>query len=441
MSLLRIEGGYPLNGELRAAGNKNAVLPMMAAALLTRQEVVLSNVPDIGDVHTMSALLRKLGVKVRWEKHRRRLCICAAELTDNPDLPRTECSRIRGSILLAAPFLSRKGRVSLYPPGGDVIGMRRLDTHFYGLEKLGAHLETSDRLTVCAEKPLSGTDMFLSEASVTATEQILIAAAAARGTTVIRNAACEPHVRDLGELLQKMGARIEGLGTNIVEVTGADGFCGAQHEVVPDHTEAGSYLALAAATGGKIRVDGIIRSHFWMVRRVFERLGTDLELVDDAAIVDGTSRGAVKPAYSGGIPMIDDGIWPQFPSDLMSVMVVLATQVPGTILFFEKMYESRLYFVDRLNAMGANTVVCDPHRVVVCGPSQLHGIELASPDIRAGMALVGAALCAEGTSIIRNVNCIDRGYEDITCRLQALGARVERLDDNDIDNAATGGKG
>ncbi len=428
MSVLEIEGGVPLSGEMDVRGSKNAVLPMIAASLLTTDEVVLENIPDIRDVRTMVRIVSALGVETDWQVEQRRLSICAGTVAEHR-LPPKACSEMRASILLLAPLLYRMGCAEMSPPGGDVIGVRGVDTHFYGLEKLGAEIQMGRTFFLKLHHALQGNDLFLSEASVTATEQLLMAACAAEGRTIIRNAACEPHVSDLAVLLQKMGADIKGVGSNVLEVQGGKQLQGATHRVVSDHTEAGSFLAIAAATGGNLTVRGIDRPHYWMIRRVFETLGIWIELEGDEARVAQEQQRRVQPTYSGGIPCIDDGVWPHFPSDLMSMAILLATQVHGTVLFFEKLYESRMYFVDRLNTMGANTVVCDPHRVVVCGPSQLYGIELASPDIRAGVALVGAALCASGISTIRNVECIDRGYEDIAERLKHLGARVARHSD------------
>ena len=426
MNTLEISGGIPLSGTLSAVGNKNAVLPMIAASLLTREEVVLENVPDIDDVRTMIAIVGRFGVHVDWDPEQRRLQLCADDLQEGrvaDDL----CRRIRASILMVAPLLVRLGTATIGPPGGDVIGCRRLDPHFYGLRKLGAELDLGLPFRFQAKEGLSGADMFLSEASVTATEQIMMAAACARGKTVLRNAACEPHVTDLASMLNDMGADIRGVGSNVLEIHGVPALGGTTHRVISDYTEVGSFLALGAATGGDVTITGIDYTHYWMVNRVFERLGIDLEFPDRGTVrVRRHRETSIRPAHGGGMPVIDDGPWPQFPSDLMSVMIVLATQIHGNILFFEKMYEGRMYFVDRLIAMGANTVICDPHRVVVCGPSTLKGIELSSPDIRAGIALVGAALCADGTSVIRNVHLIDRGYEDIAGRLRSLGAHVLR---------------
>lgn len=315
------------------------------------------------------------------------------------------------------------------PPGGDVIGRRRLDSHVHGLECLGAIVEMAECFRFRAPVRLRGAEIFLPEASVTATAQVLMGAVLSRGNTIIRNAATEPHISDLARMLCSMGARITGIDSNVLQIEGVDRLSGCTHRIVSDHTEAGSFLALAAATGGDVEVTGVDPGHYRMTERAFARLGVELEYgADSVRVREGQGR-CVVGDLGGGIPVIDDGPWPQFPSDLMSVMIVLATQVSGTVLFFEKMYESRMYFVDRLVAMGANAVICDPHRAVVCGPSRLHGISLSSPDIRAGMALIGAALCADGESSIKNLQLVDRGYERIDERLKSLGADVHRLED------------
>ncbi len=426
MNSFRIVGGNALTGTIEASGNKNAVLPMIAAALLTDEPVILDHVPDIGDVQTMLTLAHALGATVDWDRQQGVLTLHAAQLLD-AELPRNLCREIRAGILFAAPLLHRSGCATMFPPGGDVIGRRRLDVHFGGLRRMGAQIDTDDRFVFRTHGRLEGADLFLPEASVTGTAQLLLAAVLAEGTTTIRNAACEPHIGDLARLLTGMGARIEGTDSNTLTVHGVSRLQGVRHRVVSDHTEVGSLLALGAATGGGVTVTGVDPSHYPKVKQVFARFGVDLECgADTVSIAPGQQR-CVQPDLDGGIPVIDDGPWPHFPSDLMSVMIVLATQATGTVLFFEKMYESRMYFVDRLVAMGANAVICDPHRAVICGPSRLHGITLSSPDIRAGMALVAAALCAPGESIIRNVHLIDRGYESIETKLSALGAAIERV--------------
>ncbi|NQZ56691.1 MAG: UDP-N-acetylglucosamine 1-carboxyvinyltransferase [Lentisphaeraceae bacterium] len=426
MAILKVEGGYPLSGTVKIAGNKNAILPMIAAALLTEEEVVLTNVPDIVDVAIMLEIAREQGARI--ERDGDRLLIHAKNMTSG-EISQKLCTQIRTSVLFVAPLLHRCGHVQIYPPGGDVIGRRRLDTHFYGLEKLGATIEIERTYTFDLKDGFKGSDLFFDEASVTATEHILMAAAVAEGHTVMRNVASEPHVQDLAKLLNSMGANISGIGTNQLTIEGVSSLHGTEHRVCSDHIEAASFLAIAAATGGSITVEGVEKSHYWMARRVFATLGVQLDLQHDKIYLPPNQQLKVQRDFGGAMPRIDDGPWPQFPSDMMSCMIVLATQVEGTVLFFEKMFESRLYFVDKLIAMGANAVVCDAHRVVVSGKSDLRPMNLVSPDIRAGMALIGAALCAKGTSEVHNIHMIDRGYENIEKRLQAIGARVTRIED------------
>jgi UDP-N-acetylglucosamine 1-carboxyvinyltransferase len=423
MSLFEIEGGVPLRGTVRASGNKNAILPMIAACLLTDQEVVLDNVPDIVDVRHMLEVVVALGGRV--ERSGERVSVHAASLTGS-EISRELCNKVRTSILFVAPLLHRMGRARLYAPGGDVIGRRRLDTHFYGLQKLGAHVEVNDGFAFSMPGPLTGAEMFFDEPSVTGTEHIMMAAVVSAGHTLIRNAACEPHVQDLAVLLNAMGARISGIGTNQLSIEGVPSLTGTHHTVCHDHVEAASYLALAAATGGEIKVEGTDLHAYWMCRRVFATLGVKIELYKDHILLPGNQERRVTRDHDGSIPVIGDGPWPQFASDQMSCMITLATQVEGSVLFFEKMFESRLYFVDRLISMGAHAVVCDPHRVVISGPAKLNATTLTSPDIRAGMALLGAALCAKGKSTVQNANMIERGYERIEEKLQGLGARITR---------------
>jgi UDP-N-acetylglucosamine 1-carboxyvinyltransferase len=423
MSRFVIQGGRPLEGEVRVAGNKNAVLPMLAATLLTGEEVRLQNVPRIRDVSCMLEILAALGAEVEQAGSDVRV---RARALQSSEVPRELSERVRTSILVVAPLLHRLGRARLHPPGGDAIGRRRLDAHFYGLERLGVQVDGAS-LEFRADQRMQAAHLFFDEASVTATEHILMAAVLARGETILRNAASEPHVQDLIRLLQKMGARIDGAGTDTLVIEGVERLSGAEHRVVSDHVEAGSYLALAAATGGSVTVRETVKGHFWMIRRVFERFSLELEIQDDRVVLPGGQRPAVRKDAGGAIPRIDDGPWPQFPSDLMSAMLVLATQSEGTVLFFEKMFESRLYFVDPLVQMGANIIVCDPHRVVVSGPSRLRGHTVASPDIRAGMAMIIAALCAHGRrSVVANAEIVDRGYEGIEGKLTALGADIVR---------------
>ncbi|MFP6641015.1 MAG: UDP-N-acetylglucosamine 1-carboxyvinyltransferase, partial [Myxococcota bacterium] len=336
------------------------------------------------------------------------------------------CERVRSSFLFVAPLLHRTGRASLHPPGGDQIGRRRLDAHYYGLRGLGAEVDVED-LEFRLRGRFQGSMLFFDEASVTATEHVLMAAVVADGETILLNAASEPHVQDLARMLVSMGANIEGLGTNTLTIQGVDSLHGTRHEVVSDHIEVGSYLALAAATGGEITVHGTLRGHYWMIKRVFERLGVKLDLQSDRIVLASGQTPQILLDEGRATPTIDDGPWPQFPSDMMSPMLVLATQSEGSVLFFEKMFESRMYFVDPLIQMGANIIVCDPHRVLVSGRTRLRGQTVRSPDIRAGMALLIAALCAEGRpSVVQNAEILDRGYGKIEENLTALGAEIAR---------------
>ena len=423
MSRFVIHGGRPLSGELVASGNKNAALPIIAATLLTDEEVVLDNVPQIRDVLNMLAILEHLGAEVHQNGDQVR--VRARDIKET-EIPWELCEQTRTSFLYVAPLLARCGRAKVCPPGGDLIGRRRLDPHFYGLRLLGAEVD-EEELRFTVPKRLRGRRLFFDEASVTATEHLLMAAVLSDGITTILNAAGEPHVQDLGRLLQAMGAKIDGLGSNTIRVEGVERLGGAHHRVISDHIEVGSYLALAAATGGEITIRGTARRNYWMMRRVFERFGLDLELGLEHVRLDGSQRARVQRDAGGATPRVDDGPWPQFPSDMMSPMLVLATQAEGTILFFEKMYEGRMWFVDPLVQMGANVVVCDPHRVLVMGPSRLHGTTVRSPDIRAGMALIIAALCADRRPcVVQNAEVIDRGYEHVEDKLRALGADIVR---------------
>ncbi len=425
MSRFIIIGRQKIEGALTPVGNKNAALPMLAASVLTDEPVVLNNMPRIEDVQVMLALLDDLGVTV--EQSGRRVTLCAAGLRKR-SLDAQLCRRVRSSILLAGPMAARHGRVTLYPPGGDVIGRRRVDSHFSGLQGLGVRARIGSRY-VLESKALRAADILLDEASVTATENVLMAAVLAPGRTTIFNAACEPHVADLGALLVKMGARIEGLGTNRITVRGVRRLRGARHRISPDYIEIGSYMAAAAVTGGKLNAGPVSGPPCLPVMaRVFDELGAPWIRDGKSVVYKPRSRLTIRRDIGSAIPKIEDGPWPSFPSDLLGVALVMATQAKGTALFFEKMFESRLYFVDQLIGMGARIVQCDPHRVLVDGPSRLHGAHMASPDIRAGMALIVAALCARGESVIENAQIIDRGYEAVDERLRALGAKIERVE-------------
>ena len=420
-----IQGGAPLSGELTVAGNKNAALPILAACLLTEEEVLLHRVPRIRDTEAQIALLENLGVEAAWVADNSvRLCARAvAGGAVDEELSR----RIRASFLLAGPLLARFGEARMPPPGGDFIGRRRLDAHLDAFRDLGARVDGSRWIELSAPGGLRACEIFMDEPSVMGTENALMAAALCPGPTRISNAACEPHVQDLARLLSKMGAHVEGIGSNVITVHGAEGLGGAEHAICADHIEVGSFMALAAATGGELRIRDVEPADLTMVRRQFKRLGLRSEIEGDDMIVPAGQHLQVEADLGDAIPKIEDGPWPAFPADLTSIALALATQAEGEVLIFEKMFENRLFFVDKLVAMGARITLCDPHRAIVSGPSRLHGERVESPDIRAGMAMLIAALAAEGTSEIGNIRQIDRGYEQIDERLRGLGAQIERV--------------
>jgi UDP-N-acetylglucosamine 1-carboxyvinyltransferase len=420
-----IEGGVPLSGSVHPAGNKNGALPILAACLLTEDEVVVGNVPRIRDVDAMLNLLEDLGVSVEW-RGRNELVLCAGSV-ERTTVDRALAERIRASFLLAGPLLARFRDALMPPPGGDVIGRRRLDPHLDGFRALGATLQIDRDISLTAPGGLKAADVFMDEPSVMATENVLMAAALTPGATVIRNAACEPHVQDLARLLVKMGADIQGIGSNLLTVNGAERLHGCEHEVGPDHIEIGSFMALAGITGGELRIHGCVADDLRMTRLVFERMGLHTEIDGDDVLVPGGQKLIVQRDAGEYKPKIQDGPWPAFPADLTSIAVALATQCEGSIIIHEWMFENRLVFTDKLEVMGADIVLCDPHRAIVTGPRRLRGERLESPDIRAGMAMLIAALCADGTSEIGNVSQIDRGYERIDERLRDLGARIQRV--------------
>ena len=427
MSRFVIDGGVPLSGEVTPSGNKNEALPCICAALLTSEPVILDNVPRIRDVDVLLDILRQLGATVEELGSRNRLKIrCDGLTSSRPDAQL--CTQLRASILLMGPLAARLGEIVLPPPGGDVIGRRRVDTHFLGLEAMGAEVSIAGAYEVRTRGRLQGADVFLDEASVTATENLLMAAALANGVTVLRNAASEPHVQNLARLLQAMGAEIEGIGSNTLTITGRERLGGCEFRIGPDYLEVGSFIGLAACTASDLTIRGVGLPHLRRVLMTFDRLGVHPELVgtDDLRIAPGQPL-TVRHDLHGAIPKIDDAPWPAFPTDLMSIAIVTATQARGTVLFFEKMYEGRMFFTDHLIGMGAQIILCDPHRVVVVGPSPLYASRVESPDVRAGMALLIAALCAKGQTTIGNIRQIDRGYERIEEKLRALGARIERV--------------
>jgi UDP-N-acetylglucosamine 1-carboxyvinyltransferase len=421
-----IQGGVPLSGELTVAGNKNAALPILAACLLTEEELILHRVPRIRDTEAQIALLERLGVEAGWIADNS-LRLCAASVSD-VSVDEELSKKIRASFLLAGPLLARFGEARMPPPGGDFIGRRRLDAHLDAFTDLGARIEGERWIELAAPaEGLRACAIFMDEPSVMGTENALMAAALTPGPTTISNAASEPHVQDLARLLARMGAEVDGIGSNVMTVHGRDRLGGAEHTISPDHIEAGSFMALAAATGGELRIRDAGPADLVMVRRQFRRLGLDSKTDGEDVVVPPGQRLRVQTDIGDAIPKIEDGPWPAFPADLTSIALALATQADGEVLIFEKMFENRLFFVDKLVAMGARITLCDPHRAIVSGPSRLHGERVESPDIRAGMAMLIAALAADGVSEIGNIRQIDRGYEQIDDRLRALGANIERV--------------
>ena len=423
----RIEGGFPIKGKITAAGNKNAALPCIAATLLTEEKVTLRNIPEIEDAGVMFKILEGLGASVKKvEKH---VWEVTAQKIDTALIPPELSKKIRASILFAGPLIARFGKASMMPPGGDVIGRRRLDTHFLALTELGARVDIDGKFEFSANK-LVGDDIFLDETSVTATENALMAAVLAEGRTTITNAASEPHVQDLCKMLVAMGAKITGVGSNILTIDGVKKLHGCDFAIGPDYMEIGSFIGLAAATRGSVTIENINPPDMRPLRIAFGKLGIRWNITGNTLEVAANQDMKVNPDLGGMIPKIDDSPWPGFPPDLTSIMTVVATQVEGSVLIFEKMFESRMFFVDKLIGMGARITLCDPHRAVVSGPCVLHGDKLVSPDVRAGMAMVIAAMIARGESSISNVYQIERGYENLIPRLKALGAHIECVEVN-----------
>jgi len=419
----------PLSGTITPAGNKNGALPILAACLLTDDEVILRNVPRISDVEAMVKLLELLGARVEWVGPSE--VLVDSSTVDTTEVDRRTAERIRASFLLAGPLLARFGTARMPPPGGDVIGRRRLDPHLDAFRTLGAVVDDRHDEIVLTAPPLglSPCDFLMDEPSVMATENALMAAALTRGTTVIRNAASEPHVQDLARMLEHMGAAIDGIGSNVMTVHGQASLRGCTHTIAPDHIEIGSFMALAGVTGGELVVKDTRPDDLRMIRLVFERLGLRSEVRGHDVIVPGNQELRIRNDHGDHTPKVEDGPWPAFPADLTSIALALATQAEGSVLIHEKMFENRLFFTDKLVAMGASVMICDPHRAIVNGPRQLHGSRVESPDIRAGMAMLIAALCADGVTEIGNIRQIDRGYERIDERLRDLGARITRLED------------
>ncbi len=418
-----IEGGFPIRGKIRASGNKNAALPCIAAVLLTDEEVELKNIPDIEDVRVLCDILEALGCRVE-KAGKNHLKFQTNNIKS--EVPEKMAAAVRASILFAGPVLARTGKVILPPPGGDVIGRRRLDTHFLALTALGAHVEVDGKFTISANK-LMGTDIFLDEASVTATENAIMAAVLAEGKTVLRNAASEPHVQDLCKMLNGMGAKITGIGSNILYIDGVKKLHSVSYSIGADFMEVGSYIGLAAVTRGELEITHADPEHLRMCKIAFGKLGIHWTVEGNSLYVPPNQQMKVLSDMGGMIPQIDDAPWPGFPPDLTSIITVVATQVEGTVLIHEKMFESRMFFVDKLISMGAGIILCDPHRAVVSGRRVLSGSDLVSPDVRAGMAMVIAALCAQGKSTIHNVYQIERGYESLVDKLSSLGAQIKRI--------------
>ena len=421
----KIEGGIPIRGTVKASGNKNSALPCIASSLLTDETVILRNIPDIEDTSVMISILQSLGARV--EKIEHHTWKIEAKKSEKTDIPSELSKKIRASILFAGPLVARTGKAVMPPPGGDVIGRRRLDTHFLALQELGARITVDGPFTFTANK-LVGADLFLDETSVTATENAVMAAVLAEGRTKITNAASEPHVQDLCNMLVAMGAKISGIGSNILIIDGVKKLHGVDFSIGPDFMEIGSYIGLAAATKGSITITGIRAEDMRPLRVAFGKLGITWTIEGDTLTVAVGQEMKVNTDLGGMIPKIDDSPWPGFPPDLTSIMTVVATQVEGTVLIFEKMFESRMFFVDKLISMGARITLCDPHRAVVSGPSILHGDNLVSPDVRAGMAMVIAAMAAHGESTISNIYQIERGYEHLVEKLQSLGAHIKRVE-------------
>jgi len=425
MEAFVIEGGHELSGSIKAAGNKNGALPILAATLLTSEPVTLTNVPRIRDVDTMLELLADVGADVAWTGANK-VRVHAADATKH-ELDPVLCSRMRASFLLAGPLLARLGRVTVPPPGGDVIGRRRLDPHIHAFARMGAEITVEEHYEMRADGGLRGEHIFLDEASVMATENAVMAAVLTPGETVIGNAACEPHVQDLCRFLVLLGARIEGIESNVLRIHGVESLAGGEWRIGPDHIEVASFIGLAAMTSSDLTIEDTEPNDLVSILPVFERLGVRIVIEGTSVRVPLQQRLIIEDDLGGHIPKIEDGPWPAFPADLTSIALTVATQAYGTVLIFEKMFESRLFFVDKLVGMGARIILCDPHRAVVAGPTRLVGQRMESPDIRAGMAMLLAGLCAEGESTIGAAHQIDKGYERIDERLRQLGARIERV--------------
>ena len=427
MSEFIIHGGRPLDGVVKPSGNKNAALPLLAACLLTEDTVILHNIPDILDVNTMRKLLESLGVEIKSLSNK--TWMITASKIKSADLDPELCRKIRASILLAGPLVARSGNLHLPPPGGDVIGRRRVDSHILALNSLGASVEYKrlEHQFEFSAKKLTGANILLDEASVTATENAIMAAATADGKTTIRNAASEPHVQELCNFLNILGADIRNIGSNTLTINGVKSLHGGEFTIGPDYLEVVSYIGAAIVTRGSIRIESAGNQYLDMIAAVFSRLGVDWSVEGEDIIVPSKQRLIIEPDLGGAIPEICVMPWPAFPTDLMSIAIVVASQSSGSVLFHDWMYPSRMFFIDKLVSMGAQIVLCDPHRCIVQGPAKLLGTDMESPDIRAGMSLLLAALAAQGKSVIKNVGQIDRGYDSVDEKLQALGAIIKRV--------------
>ena len=424
----QVVGGQKLSGSIRPSGNKNEALPVLAACMLTEGKINLENMPLIGDVLVMADIMRGLGVVITHDESDNHNWTVHAENVDADELDTSLFPKLRASITLVAPLLYRCGKAKMPIPGGDKIGKRRIDTHLLALQEMGVDVyeEENAYMLVC-KNGLLAADILLDEASVTGTENIVMAAACARGTSTIYNAACEPHVQQLCHLLNSMGAKISGIGSNRLIIVGVPELGGTKHAIQSDYVEAGSFIGLAAATGSEITVENILRPPMRMIEKAYAKLGIELEWRGNNLHVSSKQSKRILSDYQGAISKLESATWPGLPADILSILLVAATQCEGTILVHEKLFESRLFFVDKLRGMGARIVLCDPHRAMVVGPAKLHAEHVTSPDIRAGVALLIAAMCAEGTSLIDNIYMIDRGYENLDLRLNAIGAKIERI--------------
>ena len=425
-----VEGGNSLSGKISPAGNKNEALPILAACLMTDGKISLSNMPMIGDVIVMGDILKSVGAEVIVNKNDNHSWEVTAENVVSENIDFDKFSQLRASITLAAPLLYRCGKIKIPVPGGDKIGQRRIDTHLLAFQEMGVDIyeENNEYMLVC-KNGFKGADILLDEASVTGTENIVMAAACAAGTTNIYNAACEPHVQQVCRFLNNMGAKISGIGSNSLTIDGVPELGNAAHSIESDYLETGSFIGMAAATNSELTIENVNFNSLRMIIKAFEKLGIDIQEKGNDLLIPAKQHKCIKNDLRGFIPKLSSSIWPGLPADIMSILLVTATQCEGTVLIHEKLFESRLFFVDLIIKMGARIVLCDPHRAVIVGASNLQAEHLTSPDIRAGVAVLIAAMCAEGTSVIDNIHVIDRGYENIDKRLNAIGAKIQRINE------------